>query len=44
MSSKCYSIAIKIRAVAVAEAQSYLFPSVVSGCLSYICQSSKRRS
>ena len=35
MSRKCYSIAFKLRAVAVAEAQSYLFPSIVSGLLSY---------
>ena len=28
-----YSIAFKPRAVAVAEAQSYPFPSIVSGCL-----------
>ena len=34
MSRKCYSIGFKLRAVAVAEAQSYLFPSVASGCLS----------
>ena len=33
MSLKCNSIAFKIRAVAVTEAQSYLFPSVASGCL-----------
>ena len=39
MSCKCYSIAFKLRAVAVAEAQSYLFLSVASGYLSY-----KRRS
>ena len=35
MSHKCYSIAFKLRAVAVEEAQSYLFPSVTSGLLSY---------
>ena len=35
MSGKCYSIAVKLRAVAVTEDQSYLFPSVVSGCSSY---------
>ena len=35
MSHKCYSIAFKLRAVSVEEAQSYLFPSVVSGLLSY---------
>ena len=46
MSRKCYSIAFKLRAVAVVEAQSkeasrtlYLFPRVVSGCLSYKCWS-----
>ena len=33
------NIAFKIRAVAVTEAQSYQFPSVVSGCLSYKCRS-----
>ena len=35
MSHKYYSIALKLRVVAVAEAQSYLFPSIVSGLLSY---------
>ena len=35
MSRKSYSIAFKLRAVAVEEAQSYLFPSVASGCLHY---------
>ena len=35
MSYICYSIALKLRALAVVEAQSYLFPSVASGCLSY---------
>ena len=35
MSHKCYSITFQLRVVAVAEAQSYLFPSVVSGLLSY---------
>ena len=35
MFRKCYSIAFKLRAVAVALAQSYLFPSVASGRLSY---------
>ena len=39
MSRKCYGIAVKLRAIAVSEAQSYLFPSIASGCLSY-----KRRS
>ena len=36
MSHKCYSIAFcfafKLTAVAVAESQSYLFPSIASGC------------
>ena len=35
MSRKCYSIAFKLKAVAVTVAQSYLFPSVASGCSSY---------
>ena len=39
MSRKCFSIAFKLRAVAVTEAQSYLFPSVASGCSSYKCRS-----
>ena len=39
MSRKCYTITFKLRALTVAEAQRYLFPSVASGCLSY-----KRRS
>ena len=39
ISHKCYSIAFKLRALAVAEAQSYLFHSVASGCLSYKRQS-----
>ena len=33
MSGKCYSIAVKLRTVAVTEDQSYLIPSIVSGCL-----------
>ena len=39
MSHKCYSIAFKAKSCSVMEAQSYLFLSVASGCLSY-----KRRS
>ena len=39
MSHKCYSIAYKLRAVAVVEAQGYLFPSIASDCLSYIRRS-----
>ena len=39
MSCKCSSMAFEPRAVAVIEAQSYLFPSIVSGCLSYKCRS-----
>ena len=35
MSHKYYSIAFKLRAVAVEEAQRYLFPGVTSGLLSY---------
>ena len=39
MSRKFYSIAFKLRAVAVTEAQNYLSPRVVSGFLSYKCRS-----
>ena len=39
MSRKCYSSAFKLRAAAITEAQSYLFPCIVSGCISYKCQS-----
>ena len=39
MSCKCYSIAFKLRAVAVVEAQNYQFPSLANGCLSYKRQS-----
>ena len=45
MSHKCCSIAFNIRAVAVAEARRYLFPSIASGYLSYkTLVSSKLRS
>ena len=37
MSRECYHIAFKIRAVVVAESQSYPFPSVASGCFNYKC-------
>ena len=32
LANAIYSISFKLRAVAVVEAQSYLFPSVASGC------------
>ena len=32
MSRECNSISFKLTAVAVAEARSYLFPSIASGC------------
>ena len=37
--SQMHNIAFKPRAVAVADAKSCLFPSVVSDCLSYKCRS-----